>query len=34
VLADHFGSSAAPVFGAAAFALGTVLASIDRRATN
>ena len=33
-LADHFGSSAAPVFGAAAFALGTVLASIDRRAAH
>ncbi len=33
-LADRFGSSAAPVFGAAAFALGTVLASIDRRAAH
>ena len=31
-LADRFGSVAAPLFGAAAFGLGTVLASIDRRA--
>ena len=32
-LADQFGSVAAPLFGAAAYGLGTVLASIDRRAT-
>ena len=31
-LADRFGSVAAPLFGAAAYGLGTVLASIDRRA--
>jgi MFS family permease len=32
-LADQFGSAAAPLFGAAAYGLGAVLASIDRRAT-
>ena len=31
-LADRLGSAAAPLFGAAAYGLGTVLASIDRRA--
>ena len=31
-LADRFGSAAAPLFGAAAYGLGAVLANIDRRA--
>jgi MFS family permease len=31
-LADQFGSAAAPLFGAAAYGLGAVLASIDRQA--
>lgn len=31
-LADQFGSAAAPLFGAAAYGLGAVLASVDRRA--
>ena len=31
-LADHFGSAAAPLFAAAAYALGALLAGIDRRA--
>ena len=32
-LADHFGSAAAPLFGAAAYGLGAVLASIDQWAS-
>jgi MFS family permease len=31
-LADAFGSAAAPLFAASAYGLGTVLASVDRRA--